>query len=54
MAKRSTVLKFENGFFHLYYDYCTVMNVDCSQGTGCGYNDKCPYDSICKKGGSVA
>ena len=40
-------------FLPLYYDYCTVMNVDCSQRTGCGYNDKCPFDTICQKGGSV-
>ena len=39
-------------FVPLYYDYCTVMNVDCSQRTGCGFNDNCPFDTICKKGGS--
>ena len=40
-------------FLPLYYDYCTVMNVDCGQRTGCGYNDNCPFDAICQKGGSI-
>lgn len=39
-------------FVPLYFDYCNSMLIDCGDQSGCGIDDKCPVDSICKKGGN--
>ena len=40
-------------FIPLYNDYCSVVDLDCSMPTGCGFDDKCPMETICE-GGSTA
>jgi len=36
-------------FLPLYYDYCKTFGIEseCLQKKGCGYDDKCPIDTIC-------
>ena len=40
-------------FVPLYYKYCEVKGIDCKTKSGCGIDDWCPVDTICKKGGSI-
>lgn len=40
-------------FVPLYYKYCEVKGIDCKTKSGCGIDDWCPMDTICKKGGSI-
>jgi len=34
-------------FVPLYYDYCVTMELDCTEPKGCGYDDQCPFDTLC-------
>ena len=34
-------------FVPLYYNYCQTMDMNCDVPHGCGYDDKCPLDSLC-------
>ena len=42
-------------FVPLYFDFCKTVGIEahCLPKTGCGYDDLCPVDSICRPGGKV-
>ena len=44
-----------NWFVPLYFDFCKTVGIEahCLPKKGCGFDDLCPIDSICKPGGSI-
>ena len=40
--------KIREWFVPLYFDYCNSMDVNYTEPTGCGIDDLCPIDTICK------
>ena len=42
-------------FVPLYFDFCKTVGIEahCLPKKGCGFDDLCPVDSICKPGGSI-
>lgn len=46
-------LKLRQWFMPIFDKYCEVMGFDCSKGSGCGFDDKCPPSTICEGTGTT-